>query len=173
MIADFTVLIMIYSFAFFHKWKNKDKDIFWIRTITYIYLSFVICFTLMPVIFSIPNIFNCRHPNINLIPFVDVLKRRGDYVRQIILNIAMTVPFGFLLPMTTKRKISSVHVLFFTLILSLSIETLQFVLSSSRTPDITDVITNFIGGAFGYGLYKIAKPFTTNFLEKAKLRNFH
>ncbi len=39
----------------------------------------------------------------NLVPFVDVLNSRGDFIRQVGLNVIMTVPFGFLIPLVKKK----------------------------------------------------------------------
>ena len=59
-IFDFIVLFLIYIFVFYRKWKVQGKDVLFINTIMYIYLSFVLYFTLMPILVSLPFIFN--HP---------------------------------------------------------------------------------------------------------------
>lgn len=102
-LIDFIVLIIIYFLKFYRKWKVKGRDVLLINTIMYIYLSFVLYFTLMPIITSLPFMFNHPYHLMNLEPFADVIKGRGDFFRQVILNIVMTIPFGFLLPLV-KRK---------------------------------------------------------------------
>ena len=52
----------------------------------YIYLSFVLFFTLMPIIVSIPFILNHPYTPMNLIPFVDILMGRGDFIRTFVIR---------------------------------------------------------------------------------------
>ena len=92
-LIDFMALALLYIFFFFRKWKIRGKDILLINTLMYIYLSFVLYFTLMPVITSIPFVLNHPYKAMNMVPFIDVLSERGDFFRQVILNIIMTIPF--------------------------------------------------------------------------------
>ena len=140
----FVVLIIIYFGKFYKKWKEKGKDILFINTFMYIYLSFVLYFTLMPIITSLPFIFNHPYVPMNFVPFIDVLNGRGDFFRQVALNVIMTIPFGFLLPLVKKDKIKLLKVIFYTFLLSLSIELLQPLINGVRSADITDLITNVI-----------------------------
>ena len=145
-IVDFVVLIILYFVIFYKKWKEKGKEILLVNTTMYIYLSFVMYFTLMPILTSLPFMFNHPYTPMNLVPFIDVLNDRGDFIRQIVLNIIMTFPFG----------------------LSLCIEILQPLINGFRSSDITDLITNVIGGTIGYVLYLIGKPLTTKILNYIK-----
>lgn len=124
----------------------------------YVYLSFVLFFTMMPIITSLPFIFD--HPfAFNLIPFDDYANGRGDFMRQIILNVAMTVPFGFLFPLTQKRKRRTLFVtILATFLLSLMIEVLQPFINGIRSFDVTDLITNTVGGVIGYFCFMIIRP---------------
>ena len=47
-LLDFIILAILYIFIFYKRWKVKGKDVLFINTIMYIYLSFVLYFTLMP-----------------------------------------------------------------------------------------------------------------------------
>ena len=143
--VDFIVLAIIYLFIFYRKWKAEGKDILFINTLMYIYLSFVLYFTLMPVITSLPFVFNHSYVPMNLVPFIDVSYGRGDFIRQIVLNVIMTIPFGFLLPLI-KSKTSLIKIMLYTFLLSLGIEILQPLVSDFRSSDITDLITNVFGG---------------------------
>lgn len=94
---------------------------------------------------------------INLIPFAG---SSPSGVRQMIENIIVFVPFGLLLGVNLKqatfwRKLALV------LILSLAVETTQFVLSIGIS-DITDVITNTIGGLIGLALYEGCNRYVDN-----------
>lgn len=112
---DFAALAAIYFLVFYKKWKQKGKEVLFLNTVMYIYLSFVLYFTLMPIITSLPFIFNHPYVPMNLEPFIDVVHSRGDFARQIILNIIMTIPFGFLLPLTQKSQSPQGHPLHFPL----------------------------------------------------------
>ncbi|MCI8271036.1 MAG: VanZ family protein [Erysipelotrichaceae bacterium] len=164
-LVDFVVLIIIYFWKFYKKWKEKGRDILVVNTTMYIYLSFVLYFTLMPIITSLPFIFNHPYTPMNLVPFIDVTLGRGDFARQVGLNIIMTIPFGFLLPLVKKGNVRLLKVVFYTFLLSLGIELLQPLINNFRSADITDLITNVIGGSIGYVIYLIFKPLTTKILN--------
>ena len=164
-IIDFIVLIVIYIFIFYKKWKSQGKDVLLVNTTMYIYLSFVLYFTLMPIITSLPFIFNHPYDSMNLVPFIDVLNGRGDFVRQVGLNVIMTIPFGFLMPLVKKENARLLKVVFYTFLLSLGIELLQPLINGFRSADITDLITNVVGGSIGYVMYLIFKPLTTKILN--------
>lgn len=166
--VDFVVLIIVYIFVFYKKWKIKGKDILFINTVMYIYLSFVLYFTLMPIITALPFIFNHPYTPMNLEPFIDIVHGRGDFIRQIILNVIMTIPFGFLFPIIRNKKTKLLKTILYTFLLSLSIEILQPIINGSRSSDITDLITNVIGGAIGYIMYLIFRPLTIKILDYIK-----
>lgn len=153
---DFTVLVLLYAFVFFRKWRTRGRASLLVNTLMYAYLSLVLYFTMMPVVASIPFMLNHPYKPMNLIPFIDVSLRRGDFFRQVLLNIIMTLPFGFLFPLTRGGRGKFVVTVFFCFLMSLGIELLQPFFG--RSSDITDLITNVIGGALGYGLYAIFKP---------------
>ncbi|MCX4249709.1 MAG: VanZ family protein [Bacilli bacterium] len=163
-LVDFVALIIIYFWKFYKKWKEKGRDVLFINTIMYIYLSFVLYFTLMPILTRIPFLFFNQYPyEMNLIPFVDVLNGRGDFIRQVALNVIMLTPFGFLMPLTNKKNTKFLKVIFYTFLVSLVIEVLQPF--SGRLFDVTDIITNVTGGIVGYIMYLIFKPLTTKILN--------
>ncbi len=163
-LVDFAVLTIIYFRKFYKKWKKEGRDVLAVNTAMYVYLSFVLYFTLMPIITSLPFIFNHSYTPMNLVPFIDVLNSRGDFVRQVVLNIIMTIPFGFLLPLT-NNNIKILKVVFYTFLLSLSIELLQPLINGIRSADITDLITNVAGGIIGYAMYLTFKPLIMKILN--------
>ena len=169
-LVDFIFLIIIYFWKFYKKWKEKGRDVLLVNTTMYIYLSFVLYFTLMPIITSLPFIFNHPYTPMNLVPFIDVLNSRGDFVRQVGLNVIMTIPFGFLMPLVKKENARLLKVVFYTFLLSLGIELLQPLINGTRSSDITDLITNVLGGIIGYIIFLIFKPLTTKILNYIKDR---
>ena len=167
---DFTALAFLYAFVFFRRWKSSGQDVLLVNTLMYIYLSFVLYFTLMPIIVKLPFILNHPYTPMNMVPFVDVLAGRGDFVRQIVLNVIMTIPFGFLFPLTQNRAAKLGRTVFFCFLMSLGIELLQPLISGSRSSDVTDLITNVVGGMLGYSLYIMFKPVTFWILDHLKNR---
>lgn len=164
-IVDFAALALLYVLVFFRKWKRKGKDVLLVNTVMYIYLSFVLYFTLMPIITSLPFIFNHPYKPMNTVPFIDVSLARGDFLRQVALNIVMTAPFGFLYPLVRRGGAKFLKTVFYCFLLSLGIELLQPLMDGFRSSDITDLINNVIGGAVGYGLYIIFRPITNRILS--------
>ena len=165
---DFIALALLYILIFFKKWKAKGTNVLLVNTSFYLYLSFVLYFTLMPIIVSIPFIFNHPYVPMNLVPFIDVLERRGDFIRQVILNVMMTVPFGFLFPLTQNQTTKFSRTVLFCFLMSFSIEILQPLINSSRSSDITDLITNVVGGMIGYGFYHILRPVSNKIINHLK-----
>lgn len=168
-LVDVIALVLLYIFAFFRKWKTRGRDVLLVNTLMYLYLSFVLYFTLMPVITSIPFVLNHPYEPMNLVPFIDVSARRGDFFRQVVLNLGMTIPFGFLFPLTQNRTAAFSRTIAFCFLMSLGIELLQPFFD--RHSDITDLITNVMGGMLGYGFYVIFKPVTFWILDHLKIRN--
>ena len=167
-LIDFIVLVFLYTAVFFRKWKSHGKDRLLVNTLMYIYLSFVLYFTLMPIITSIPFVLNHPYTPMNLVPFVDVLEGRGDFFRQLVLNIIMTIPFGFLFPLTQNRSAGFSRTIVFCFFFCLGIELLQPLIDGFRSSDITDLITNVIGGMLGYGFYVIFRPVSFWILDHLK-----
>ncbi len=167
-LIDFAVLIVLYAFVFFRKWRTQGRDSLLVNTLMYAYLSLVLYFTMMPVVVSIPSMLDHPYSPMNLAPFIDVSLGRGDFLRQVFLNVIMTLPFGFLFPLTRDKRANFGVTVFSCFLMSLGIELLQPFFD--RSSDITDLITNVIGGALGYGLYAIFKPVTFWVLERLKTR---
>lgn len=167
-LIDFAALALLYALVFFKRWKTKGKDVLLVNTLMYVYLSFVLYFTLMPIIASIPFVLNHPYTPMNLVPFIDVTAGRGDFLRQVVLNIVMTMPFGFLFPLTGTGKQKFGKTVLFCFLMSLGIELLQPLINGSRSSDITDLITNTLGGILGYLFYLIFKPITFKILDRLK-----
>lgn len=166
-LIDFTALILLYIFKFFKKWKSQGKDKLIVNTLIYIYISFVLFFTIMPIITSLPHIFDHPYVPMNFNAFDDVFNSRGDFIRQVVLNVIMMIPFGFLLPITNK-KINFKKIILYTFLFSLCIELLQPLINGVRSADVTDLITNTLGGIIGYIFYMIFKPVITKVFKELK-----
>ncbi|MDE6934257.1 MAG: VanZ family protein [Oscillospiraceae bacterium] len=165
---DFTVLVLLYAFVLFKRWRPQGRDRLLVNTLLYAYLSLVLYFTMMPVVVSIPFMLDHPYKPMNLVPFIDVSLGRGDFFRQVFLNVIMTMPFGFLFPLTRGKRAKFGATVFFCFLMSLGIELFQPFFD--RSSDITDLITNVIGGALGYGLYAVFKPVAFWVLDRLKAR---
>lgn len=167
-LIDFAALFLLYVFVFFRRWRTRGGAALLVNTAMYVYLSFVLFFTMMPVLTSVPFMLDHPYKPMNLVPFIDVSLRRGDFFRQVGLNVIMTMPFGFLFPLTRNKRTPFGVTLLACFLMSLGIELLQPFFD--RSSDITDLITNVIGGALGYVLYVMFKPAAFWILERLKNR---
>ncbi len=155
-LLDFAVLALLYALWLCPKWKRRGKRVLAVNTVMFLYLSGVLLVTLMPVITSLPFCFSHPYIPMHMEPFADAINGRGDFVRQIVLNVIMTVPFGFLYPLCRRaagKPCGLLRCVLMTAALSLSIELLQPLINGARSADITDVITNTTGGLIGYAFY--------------------
>jgi glycopeptide antibiotics resistance protein len=86
------------------------------------------------------------------VPFQDIFSLAatapGRFIYLFVGNIIWFVPFGFLLPRLTGWGAGVVGLAF---LLSLLIETLQFVLGTGVS-EVEDLILNTLGGSVGYGI---------------------
>ena len=96
--------------------------------------------------------------HLNLIPFatfLDAWNSRREVVVEtvnIVGNVALFVPVGFLAPLASRAIRSSVAVAAVGSALSVGIELAQLLMASGRTADITDVLLNTLGALVGYGV---------------------
>lgn len=100
------------------------------------------------------------NPTFNLIPIIDIVNSPLDYIRNTVLNIALFVPFGFLLPTVWKEYRSLSTVALAGLMLSVLIEVLQ--IFTFRLTDVDDLITNTAGAVLGFymvRLFSLRLPF--------------
>jgi glycopeptide antibiotics resistance protein len=101
---------------------------------------------------------------INLVPFATVLEIsrnfHGQVIRQLVGNMVMFAPLGFLLPLMSLRCRRFFVTLGVALAISVGIELIQLAmlltLVSRRSADIDDVILNVAGAALGYFVWRIA-----------------
>lgn len=76
----------------------------------------------------------------------------------IVLNVALFVPLGLLLPLVARVR-SAGRVLVVALLVSLAIEVVQFgavtTVTSGRTADVDDLIANAVGALVGFGAFRL------------------
>lgn len=86
--------------------------------------------------------------NLNLIPFADMLASP----QNTLLNVALFLPLGFLLPLIWEQFRNIKHTVLFGFGMSLTIELLQML--TLRATDINDLITNTLGAYLGFLMVK-------------------
>lgn len=93
-----------------------------------------------------------QRQEVNLIPF------QVSYVemRFVIENVLLFIPFGFLMPLTSKKLSKYKWVFVSTLIISVCIEVCQYIFRCGKT-EVDDVILNVAGASAGFLFYKIMK----------------
>lgn len=154
-IADFVVAALVYLTLLFTLWRKNGAKRILLNSIVYFYIVAVLTVTIMPVIENIKYIGSFPYRYMRLIPFDDYNCGRVAAFKQIVLNTVMFIPFGFLLPLIRKHNLLTVTLL--SAAFSVFIEVFQPFISAVRYSDITDVITNTLGGIIGYLLYLLIK----------------
>lgn len=99
----------------------------------------------------------------NLIPFQEI--KRYFMHREVLLfetffiniygNVLAFMPFGFLLPVISKKDRHFLSILLLSFCLTLTLETMQLVLQVGCF-DVDDMILNVFGGVLGYVLFRLA-----------------
>ncbi|HBZ0369540.1 TPA: glycopeptide resistance protein VanZ1 [Clostridioides difficile] len=127
-----------------------------------IILTWIILFKLQ---FDISSLETMNLRSINLVPFAGslIINNRVD-ISEIILNVAIFVPFGIYVCMLKEewRFIKKVIPIFIT---SLAFETFQYIFALGAS-DITDLIGNTLGGIIGIAVFMLlSKIFKNNTIK--------
>lgn len=105
--------------------------------------------------------------NNNFIPFysiIDILSNSNlgiiTKLKQILGNIIIFIPIGFLVPFIWKSKKNITNIFLLGIIFSFSIESLQYIISlllwfSYKVTDIDDILLNTLWAIIGFFLYRI------------------
>lgn len=125
------------------------------KTVLAVYLLFLLWLVLFKFSsnpFSVLADYQSR--SLNLVPFAGY---SPGNVREMVDNFIVFVPFGLLLGINF-RHVGFWRKLAYIFIFSVVAEILQFVFAIGTT-DITDIITNTLGGLFGLGVYSLVSKF--------------
>lgn len=132
---------------------SKEKLILYKELKNLIYIIY--CFAL----FNLVTTTDFESFSNNFIPFKEIMRYRTTSVlfyRNVIGNIALFIPFGFMITDMVKEKAHKTNILITSLITfltSLSIETIQMFIG--RSFDIDDILLNLVGGMIGFIIYHI------------------
>lgn len=151
------IFILIYIFIYFKVLIKKEKIENLKVSTMYVYLVLVLFVTILPIDFTLDLKLKTY---VHLKPFNDLIMGYRNALKQIILNVIMTIPFGFLCCIL-KNSDTIFKVTMKTFLLSFTIEFIQLVMTvfllHHRSCDITDLITNVAGGIIGFLLYKLIR----------------
>ncbi|NOU74251.1 VanZ family protein [Paenibacillus sp. LMG 31458] len=98
--------------------------------------------------------------NSNFLPFKTILSyvfyesNKNIVIRNVLGNLVLFLPFGFLLPMFVGRKLNYVRIIILSFFMSLVLELVQL-FARVGSFDIDDLLLNTIGATFGVITQKI------------------
>ncbi|MEH7515669.1 VanZ family protein, partial [Gottfriedia acidiceleris] len=137
----------------------------------YIYICNVLNYTQFPIYVSqtYRDIIGL-HVSINLVPLINLTME--DFETSL-LNVLMTIPFGFGLPFITKSTFEKIALA--GLLIGLIIESLQGIIGllngyTFRVVDINDVLFNFTGTIIGYSIFKLFSYLFKLTIKKANVK---
>ncbi|MBP1048124.1 VanZ family protein [Enterococcus sp. BWM-S5] len=134
-------------------------------TLTTVYLFFLFWAIIFKFQFSPAYLPNLQY--INLIPFAESSFQTGDFnTLEVLGNFIIFIPFGIYLNLLSSKLPYWKQILLIAAS-SLFVEVLQFIFSIGVT-DITDLITNTLGGITGILLYLLLKKYFANKLTLHK-----
>ena len=139
--------------------KKVKKSIYFMLRVIFIVYVFVLSYLVL---------FSERYgrtkydtPQCNLVPFQEIRRYLSQFreitfvaVINVIGNILIFVPFGALLFIFSKKLARFFSTLMLSLLLSLVIETTQYV-TRVGVFDVDDITLNTLGGVTGWIIYKI------------------
>lgn len=103
--------------------------------------------------------------NVNLTPFREPLILSSENI----LNVVIFVPLGLYAGVLFEKWVFTGKLLFFFLV-SLTVEGIQYVLRVGAF-DVTDIITNTLGGIIGLMIFKVLEKTLDNNVKTQKLIN--
>ena len=131
------------------------------RGLLALYLVILIWLVLFKLQYNILSVFNYPHGSLNLNPFAAPLNVNGRInFGEMIDNFIIFIPLGLLLNVNFK-KVGFLPKFSLILVFSLTCELIQFIFAIGAT-DITDVITNTVGGFLGLELYSLSNKYINN-----------
>ena len=121
------------------------------RVLFALYLLTLLWLVLFKLSYDIPSVLaGYRTRSLNLVPFVGLGQTGWS---ETVSNVVTFVPFGLLAAVNLKRT-ALWRLLVAILAFSVVVEALQYVLAIGTT-DVTDVLTNTLGGLVGLVLYRL------------------
>ena len=113
----------------------------------------------------------------NLAPFKEILRFITYYetlgMKAVVVNLAGNViafmPFGFFMPVVSRRSRGPVRIIFLGFGFSLMLETIQLVFKVGSY-DVDDLILNTLGAAIGFFCYRRVQRFRVRLRQRRNTR---
>ena len=113
----------------------------------------------------------------NLAPFKEIMRFITYYetlgMKAVVVNLAGNViafmPFGFFMPVVSRRSRGSVRIIFLGFGFSLMLETIQLVFKVGSY-DVDDLILNTLGAAIGFFCYRRVQRFRVRLRQRRNTR---
>ena len=175
MIIVFVVIYLIYRICCYVKSKRFDALKEFLYFILFLYFSVIAQVTIFKHghVFEWPSNRVATMHRINLIPLIETIKMLTDgwnigySYYQVIANILLFMPLGFLLPLLFEDIRSLKKVFVYGCLTSVIIEVSQ-IFTVMNVVDIDDVMLNTLGAVLGYACYLIF----TQVVHRLKLKPF-
>lgn len=155
-ILVFGIVFMTMFFVLMKRGCVKQYENFVVTTVFGVLLSLIVSFVFVMTLFRIPG---KEDVSFRLKPFESywiVAEGNIEVMLQIIINIVMFIPIGFLLPCCFKLYENYSYVLITVVIVSISIELFQLIFKIGLF-ETDDVINNVFGTMIGLGIYVLTK----------------
>lgn len=143
------ILVILVSLRVVYLFSGKKKIILYQELLMLVFIIYILC------LFHIVTFEDVNYGTNNFIPFKEIFRYdigTNKFIKNIIGNIIMFIPYGFFASYYLKNKKASI-IIILSLIVSLTIEYVQLYIG--RVFDIDDVILNVIGAFSGYLIYMI------------------
>lgn len=150
--AEFFILTLVVFPVFLWRIRNKSASAKLYYSLFYMYLAGVISQTLFPITLDLElGLINQSH-------HIETELFRYFVLRDALLNVLLTLPFGLLYPLVSRHSWLKTFGLAF--LVPVMIESLQLLFlfltpNYPRVVDISDLVFNFVGLVVGYMLYRI------------------
>lgn len=144
----FISVVLISAVRINYLFKHKEEFVFYKEMLMLIFIIYILCLFQVVTMGDI----NMTSGN-NLVPFKEILRYDIGgrlFVKNIIGNVIMFIPYGLFLSMYADIK-KPIKAVLTVLIASVSIETTQLLIG--RIFDIDDIILNVSGGMIGFLMY--------------------
>lgn len=159
----FIIFLFLSPIVFFilkKKYKN-DKGKLFFSMLLYFYLVCLTNYTIFPIDFLMASEFSQSvsfWSNLNVLP-IPFTNQLNIIPIHMILNIIMSMPFGIIICLLSKKRLTFKKTMFIGLLYGMTIELIQLSIGICikylyRSIDINDIIFNTIGIILSYLLFK-------------------
>lgn len=129
--------------------KNDTHIVFYKEILALGFIIYILC------LFHVVTFQDVTWSNSNFIPFKEMFRYEFGsvlFVRNVLGNMMMFVPFGFFVSYFLKLE-KPISIFLLSLLTSSTIETTQLLIG--RVFDVDDIILNVIGGILGFFLWRL------------------